>query len=165
MAASMPVPIEFRLPEGWQAAKPEEVGAPGAAFVALHPSSQIPGFTTNITIDGELRSDEIPLVDVAEESVTNLAEASRGVSVSDRREIGTPEAPGLTQLLTVSAVIGETTRELIQCQVYLAMPDEQQSDVRAVVRLAVTAPSEQFESVRADFQEFVSTVRAGQSED
>ncbi len=165
MATSMPVPIEFRLPEGWHAAKPEEVGAPGAAFVALHSTSQVPGFTTNITIDGEVRSDEVSLVDVAEESVTNLAEASRGVSVSDRREIGTADAPGLTQLLTVSALIGETTRELVQCQVYLAMPHQRDPGVRAVVRLAVTAPSEQFESVRADFQEFVSSVRPGSSGD
>ncbi|MCX5129755.1 hypothetical protein OOK25_39665, partial [Streptomyces sp. NBC_00347] len=52
MPTTLPVPIEFRLPEGWQPAPPDEVGAPGVAFVALHPQPDS-GFTANITIDGE----------------------------------------------------------------------------------------------------------------
>lgn len=37
MPAELPVPIEFRLPEGWLPAKPNEVDAEGVAFAAVHP--------------------------------------------------------------------------------------------------------------------------------
>ena len=37
MVSELPVRIEFSLPEGWQATPPDEAGAPGVAFVALHP--------------------------------------------------------------------------------------------------------------------------------
>jgi hypothetical protein len=38
VATQLPVRIEFRLPDGWQAAPPDEVGTPGAAFVAQIPT-------------------------------------------------------------------------------------------------------------------------------
>ncbi|MBA2944928.1 hypothetical protein [Streptomyces himalayensis] len=56
MATTLPVKVEFSLPEGWQSAPPDEVGAPGVAFVALHPDSR-DGFTANITIAGKLRGE------------------------------------------------------------------------------------------------------------
>lgn len=159
MATSMPLPVEFRLPEGWQPAPPDEVGAPGAAFVALHPATNRPGFTTNITIDGEQRSDEATLAEIADESVSNLHQASRAVSVSQRSEFGSADAPGLTQVLKVSTGRGADALQLVQCQVYLSMPDVEEPTRRAVVRLALTAAAEDFDSVLADFQEFVGTVR------
>ncbi|MQA11885.1 MAG: hypothetical protein GEU98_25750, partial [Pseudonocardiaceae bacterium] len=67
MATTIPIPVNFRLPDGWQAAAPDEVGAPGAAFVALHPASRT-DFTANITISGEYRPDEAALTDIADES-------------------------------------------------------------------------------------------------
>ncbi|GAB3281968.1 hypothetical protein [Parasphingorhabdus pacifica] len=159
MATSMPVPVEFRLPAGWQPAPPEEVGAPGAAFVALHPATNRPGFTTNITVDGEQRSDDASLATIADESVNNLHQVSRTVSLSQRSEFGSVEAPGLTQVLKVSAPSGENTLDLVQCQVYLSMPDVDDPGRRAVVRLVLTATADVFDSVVAGFQEFVASVR------
>src|SRR2546425_13324770 len=104
MPTTLPVPIEFELPEGWRAAPPDEVGAPGAAFIALHPQPDH-GFTANITIDGEYRPDGATLVEIAHESVERLRQAAASIVVTGRREIGSAGAPGFTQTLAVSAVL------------------------------------------------------------
>ncbi|MFZ3494765.1 hypothetical protein ACODT5_16355 [Streptomyces sp. 5.8] len=68
MPTTLPVPIEFRLPESWRPAPPDEVAAAGMAFVALHPEPDA-GFTANITVDGDFRPDAATLDDIADESV------------------------------------------------------------------------------------------------
>lgn len=159
MATTLPVPVEFALPEGWQAAPPDEVGAPGAAFVALHRASHGSGFTANITVDGEYREDDATLTAIADASVDQLRGVSESVARSQRRELGSGEAPGLAQVLEVSTMIDGTQRPLVQYQVYLSMPDLTDSRRRAVVRLVLTATPGQLDAVTSDFQEFVSSVR------
>ncbi|MCQ4206847.1 MULTISPECIES: DUF1795 domain-containing protein [Streptomyces] len=158
MSTTLPVPITFKLPEGWQAAAPDAAGAPGAAFVAVHPFPDS-GFTANITIDGEYRPDTATLAQIADESVERLRAAVTDVHVVDRQEVGSPGSPGLTQTLEISALAGGVTRELVQSQVYLAMLDEADASKRAVTRLVLTATAAQFPAVVGDFQEFMSTVR------
>ncbi|MBT2487888.1 hypothetical protein J7E96_04945 [Streptomyces sp. ISL-96] len=158
MPTTLPVPIEFELPEGWRAAPPDEVGAPGAAFVALHPQPD-DGFTANITIDGEYRPDEATLSEIAHESVERLRQSATSVVVTGRREIGSEDAPGFTQTLAVSAVIGGVRRDLVQSQVYLSMLDVADPRRRAVIRLVLTASASQHSAVLDDFQDFVRTVR------
>lgn len=158
MATTLPVRIEFQLPEGWKAAPPDEVGAPGAAFVALHPASS-DNFMANIAISGELRPDAASLAEIADESVARMRNTVSTVRVADRREVGTAEAPGLTQVLNLSAEIEGVQRDLVQSQVFLAMLDVDDPQKRAVVELVLTATPKQLPSVVTDFQSFVRTVR------
>ena len=168
MATTLPTPIEFRLPEGWRPAPPDEVGAPGVAFVALHPHPDH-GFTANITIDGELDSADAdaPLAELADASIRTLRDSGADVTLADRSDVGAGDAPGLTQTLTLRATVNGEPRELVQAQVYLAMLDtgpDTRSDTavpgrRAVVRLVLTASARQFQAVLPDFQWFVWTVR------
>lgn len=158
MATTLPVPIEFELPDGWHAAPPDQVGAPGAAFVALHPQADA-GFTANITIDGEYRPDAATLSEIAHESVRRLSQAAMSVMVIDRHEIGSAAAPGFTQTLMLSAVVGGAPHDLIQSQVYLSILNVADSRERAVIRLVLTATASQHPSVQRDFQHFVRTVR------
>ncbi|WP_405798146.1 hypothetical protein [Streptomyces sp. NBC_01506] len=158
MPTTLPVPIEFELPEGWRPAPPDEVGAPGAAFVALHPHPDA-GFTANITIDGEVRPDAATLPEIAHESVERLSQAATSVVVTGHREVGSTDAPGFTQTLAVSAVVGGVPRDLVQSQVYLSMLDVADPGKRAVTRLVLTATASQLPDVVDDFQEFVRTVR------
>ena len=158
MPTTLPVPIEFELPEGWHAAPPDVAGAPGAAFIALYPRPDA-GFTANITIDGEYRPDATALPDIAQESVEHLRQAATSVEVTGRREIGSAEAPGLTQTLAVSAVVGSVRRDLIQSQVYLSMLDVADPRKRSVIRLILTATTSQHPTVLDDFRDFVRTVR------
>ncbi|MEE4597638.1 hypothetical protein V2J94_38165 [Streptomyces sp. DSM 41524] len=102
MPATLPVPIEFSLPEGWKTAFPDEAGAPGVAFIALYPQPDAE-FTANITIDGDFRPDEATLSDMADEAVERLHEVAQSVVVTSRREFGSETAPGLAQRLTLSA--------------------------------------------------------------
>lgn len=158
MPTTLPVPIEFELPEGWRAAPPDDVGAPGAAFVALHPRPD-DGFTANITVDGEYRPDEATLPEIAHASVQRLGEAATSVAVTARREVGTADAPGFTQTLAVTAVAGGARRDLVQSQVYLSVLDGACPHRRAVIRLVLTATASQHAAVVGDFQDFVRSVR------
>jgi hypothetical protein len=158
MPTTLPVPIEFELPEGWRAASPDGVGAPGAAFIAMHLQPDA-GFTANITIDGDYRPDAAMLPEIADESVERLRQAAASVEVTERREIGSADAPGLTQTLAVSAVAGGVRRDLIQSQVYLSMLDVTDPRRRSVIRLILTATASQHPAVLEDFREFVRTVR------
>ncbi|MER6016323.1 hypothetical protein [Streptomyces bluensis] len=158
MPTSLPVPIQFELPEGWRAEPPDAVGAPGAAFVARHPQPDA-GFTANITIDGEYRPDPATLPEIARESVEHLRASGTSVEVVGGREIGSVDAPGLTQTLAVSALVGGVHRELVQSQVYLSMLDVDDPRKRAVIRLILTATASQHPYVLGDFQGFVRTVR------
>lgn len=153
-----PVPVTFRLPEGWRPVDPERAGASGVAFAALAPGPD-DGFTANITADGEYRPDAAPLTDIAEESVRRLHEVAESVRVVDRREAGSPEAPALTQIVSFSAVTGGVRRDLVQAQVHLALLDEAEPGRRVVLRLVLTATPDGAGAVLDDFQEFVATVR------
>lgn len=158
MATTLPVPIEFELPDGWRAAPPDEVGAPGAAFLALYPQPDA-GFTANITIDGEYRQDSTSLAELADGSVERLRETGASVVLTDRREMGSAEAPGLLQKLSVSTAAGGTSRDLVQTQVYLSLLDIVNPHSRVVIRLVLTSTAAQHPRVLGDFEEFVRTVR------
>jgi hypothetical protein len=177
MATTLPVKVEFSLPEGWQSAPPDEVGAPGVAFVALHLDSR-DGFTANITIAGKLRdkgdlaTDEGDLatyagdsatyagdlVTIADESVQRLSEAAT-VRVAKRTHVGTLEAPGFTQTLRISTTLRGWPLDLVQSQVYLVMQDVHDPAKRAVIELALTARPSQLDAVADDFKEFVRSFR------
>lgn len=168
MAAELPVPIQFRLPEGWQAADPDELGAGGTAFVAVHPGSQTAESLATITIDGGHRPDPATLTDIADESVRAIEQVARAVTVTQRTQLGSDEAPGLGQVLRFSTVVDDSPRELFQCQVYLSMLDTEEPDRRVVLRLVLTADQEQFTNLVDDFQGFVASVRpdtAGEAPD
>ncbi|MGK3937498.1 hypothetical protein ABK046_03585 [Streptomyces caeruleatus] len=158
MATTLPVPIEFELPDGWRAASPDEAGAPGAAFVALAPQPDA-GFTANITIDGEYRTDSTSLPELADGSVERLRETGASVVLTDRREMGSPEAPGLLQKLALSTIVGGTHRDIVQTQVYLALLDVAVPYQRAVIRLVLTCTANQHAMVLGEFEDFVRTVR------
>ena len=159
MATTLPVPIEFELPQGWVAAPPDEIGAPDAAFVALHPDERRSGFTANITVGGGYRMDRATLADIADESVETLAATTTTATLERRNEFGDPGAPGLTQLVRIRDQVAGTERALAQCQVYLSMSDVDDERKRVVLRLALTATEEQLDEVLDDFQRFVASVR------
>lgn len=165
MATSLPIPLEFHLPDGWQAAPPDEVGAPGAAFVALHPATNRPGFTTNITIDGEYRSPSVPLSELAEESVHQLQGDSRNIWLKERSEFGSAEYPGISQTVELSTDKSGAWQNLTQCQVYLSMSDTEAPEHHAVIQLVMTATTDQFYGLVPDFQEFIASVRPDRAAD
>ncbi|RLU96591.1 hypothetical protein CTZ27_16330 [Streptomyces griseocarneus] len=158
MPTSLPVPIEFRLPEGWLPVFPDDEDAQGVAFAAVHPQPDA-GFTANITIDGEYRPDAATLVDIADESVQRLCEVAESVTVADRREVGSADAPALTQRVAFSAIAAGVHRDLVQSQVYLSLLDVADPRRRAVIRLALTSTAAQHDTILGDFQDFVRTVR------
>jgi hypothetical protein len=158
MATTLPVPIEFELPDGWHAAPPDEVGAPGAAFVALRPGAD-DGFTANIAVDGEFRTDDAPLGALADASVAQLRAAGVEVEVVERSEKGSAQAPGLLQELAVRAAVAGVPRDLVQTQVYVGMLDTADPGRRVVIRLVLTATRAQQAAVIGDFEAFVRSVR------
>ncbi|KOG29632.1 hypothetical protein [Streptomyces resistomycificus] len=164
MPTTLPTPIEFRLPQGWLPAQPEGFEAANVAFAAVHPQPDA-GFAANITIDGEIPPDAVTLVDLANSSVERLREVAESVTVSHRREVGSADAPALTQRLTFSTVVDDTRRDLVQSQVYLSLSDIGDPHKRAVIRLALTATAAQHDAVLGAFQDFVRTVRPDTGEE
>jgi hypothetical protein len=163
MVTELPVRIDFSLPDGWQAAPPDEVGAPGVAFVALHPASVekgANGFTANLTISGEIRDPALPMTTIADESMHRVEGIAESVRVRDRAEFGHGDAPGMTQVLDIEMGQG---KRLVQHQVYLPMDDVHDRSKRTVVELVLTCTREQLDDVVSDFQQFVGTVRPTQS--
>ncbi|MFB7054785.1 hypothetical protein ACFCXT_16910 [Streptomyces vinaceus] len=158
MSTTLPVPIEFSLPDGWRAAPPDEVGAPGVAFIALHPRPEA-GFTANITIDGGFLTDEATLERLADASADVVRESAQSVAVVDRRESGSDAVPGLTQTLAVKAVVDGVPHRLVQTQVYTVMADAGDPHRRAMIRTILTVTAEQYQDVLEDFQAFLRTVR------
>ena len=161
MATSLPTPIAFRLPEDWRPVPPDEVDAPNAAFVAMLPDPDR-GFTANVTIDGEYRPDATPLTSMADHSVRILRDAlaaPEAVAVLDRAEVGSAQAPALTQTLKITTPVDGADLDLLQSQVYLSMLDSRDPAKRAVIRLVLTATAEQHQAALPDFQWLVSTVR------
>lgn len=166
MVTMLPTPIAFRLPEDWHPVPPDEVDAPNAAFVAMLPGPDR-GFTANVTIDGGYRPDSSPLTSMADHSVRTLRASLAGpdaVAVLNRAEVGSEQAPALTQTLKITTPVDGAELDLLQSQVYLSMLDSQDPTKRAVIRLVLTATTEQHQAALPDFQWLVSTVRPDDDE-
>lgn len=163
MVATLPVSIAFDLPSGWEAAEAEDARDPEAAFYAIHPASVDGDFTANITISGEVRNDAATLWEIADESVDALKQVFSSGQIAERREIGTPDSPGLTQVLRLRDQADGMEQRLLQVQVFLSMLDVDDSRQRAVIRLVFTTTPGQFEGLVGDFQQFLGTVRPAQS--
>ncbi|MDN5384365.1 hypothetical protein QEP66_20200 [Streptomyces sp. LB8] len=88
-----------------------------------------------------------------------LRQVATSVEVTERREIGSADAPGFTQTLAISTAVGGVHRDLVQAQVYLSMLDVADPHRRAVTRLVLTATASQYPAVLDDFRDFVRTVR------
>jgi len=165
MPGTLPVPVNVELPEGWQSAPPDEVGAPQAAFVAVHMASRGQGFMPNITVTGHTLAGSSNLHGLAEESVRRLRENVGPVDIVKRTEVGTSSAPGLVdapgivQNLRIQAVVNEQPMELGQSQFILALDNEQQRGERVEIEVALTARSSQLQDVLEDFQVFISAFR------
>ncbi|MBB4908804.1 hypothetical protein [Actinophytocola algeriensis] len=159
MATQLPVRIEFRLPDGWQAAPPDEVGAPGAAFVALHRGSVDHGFTANITVAGQIREPNLSLDAIGDESVRRLTDAMDSVSLRERAHAGSAAAPAMTQLLDVTTTANERTLRLVQNQVYLSVRDVDEPAVHAVLEFTLTCTPAQVATVVDDFRTFVAGIQ------
>lgn len=151
---TLPVRMEFRLPDGWYAAEQA-----GALFVAKNPMSAFgaDSFVANITISG-YRRDDGHMGDIADESVARLARTGE-VRVLDRREVGSRRARGCTQLLALSIVHDGQSLELVQQQVYLSLRDVEEAGKRAILQVAMTCTPRQFGQLAGEFSAFVRTVR------
>ncbi|MET9259989.1 hypothetical protein [Amycolatopsis sp. NPDC004079] len=160
MAATIPVPIQFSLPEGWRSVPPDDVGTPESAFVALCPSEARQGFTPNISISGEIRQ-SIDLIAIGDEAVDNLrAAGAQGVKLGRRDETGTAANPGLAQAVKLVVPLGGRTVDLVQYQVFLLIRDQRDLRREAVLHVVLSALlEEQFQRVIGDFQKFLETIQ------
>lgn len=156
--SKLPVPVEFRLPEGWESVRPEEWGVQNAAFMAVRRDA--PGdYLPILTISGDWRLDHVTLDAIADESVTVAREQADHVEVLDRKEIGSEQAPAILQLLGVRATIDGRDWQLRQGQVLSGLIDVEDPGRRVVVIYTVTCALDQFDQVGREFQAFMGTVR------
>lgn len=158
MVATIPVPIQFSLPEGWRSAPPDQVDAGEAAFVALRPPG-VKGFTPNITVSGDLQDTNVPLSRLADEAVERLQRGAPDVQLGTRKESGSERGPGLTQAVRMTLLLNNRPEQLVQLQVFLGMRDTREPSRYAVLEIVLSSLAEQFQEVVGDFQQFLSTIR------
>jgi hypothetical protein len=152
-------PLSLTIPEGWRWVDPEQGGAPGAQALLLHDASRT-DFTANVTVTITYRPDGADIADVARESVDRLRRISEDVSVLRHTEIGTPEAPGVAQVVRLRV----DAKDLLQTQVHLALVDLADPLRRMIVQLMLTATPDQLDEVVPGFQALVSSVRPNSQE-
>jgi hypothetical protein len=163
MPATLPVPIDFQLPnESWRPVDPEVFGVRNAAFLALR-QSPAGDFEPTISIGGDMRPDPATLVEIADESVELLRQEARDVELVKRREVGTPDAPGVTQLLGATIDAEGRTWDLQQVQALLAWPDVDDPTNRCVIVVTLTAAYGQAERLLPEFEEMLGSVRPHRS--
>lgn len=159
MATTIPVPLEFSLPQGWRSVPPDDIGTPNAGFVALRPDTGGDGFTANITITGQVREGGVELPEVAAEAVERLRRGAHEVKVGNTQSTGSAENPVYTQPLRLDIDVAGRRRYLVQYQVFMGFTDTTDPSRRAVVQIALSSTPETFTSVFADFEEFIGTIR------
>lgn len=158
VVATIPVPVQFSLPEGWRSVSPHEVDADEAAFVALRPPA-VRGFTPNITVSGELHPTDVALTALADEAVERLRQGAPDAEVGRRKEVGSERGPGLTQAVRMTLRLNNRPEQLVQLQVFLGMHDTSDPSRYAVLEIVLSALAEQFQQVVGEFQQFLSSIR------
>jgi hypothetical protein len=149
-------PISFRLPEGWQAVSPGQLGEPDLDFAAIHLGTHGSGFTANITLNGDLLPNPADLPVRADLAMHLLREQGAGVALARRTGHGDPGVPALSQDLLVTTRSGERTLKLAMSQFYLAAPNA--AGRPAMICAALTSTQAQLPTVIEDFREFLSTI-------
>lgn len=152
MSTTVRVPVSFELPGGWVSVPP----ASGIGFVAVHPASRTSRCIANITVDGEYRPEVATLHEIAEAAVADLLGPGTEVSVGARREVGTADAPGVVQVVSIVTADGT---DLVQYQTYLGLLDREDGRKRIVVKLVLTAAPQQAGLLTGDFQQLIASVR------
>lgn len=157
MTTKLPLPIEFSLPDGWNGVPPDEAGAPGVAFVAVHAGAGH-DFTPNITIDGEIPADGTTLEEVADRSVELMRSFASSVALVERIEGGEDEVRTLRQQISFTVTVEGKRHALLQTQIYLFLADDRDHAHHGVVRLALTAAVAEHDDLLEDFFEVVRSV-------
>lgn len=161
MSTSLPIPITFRLPDGWSAVDPDVAGAPQAAFVAIRlRDGDSSGFTPNITIAAQPMRPESSLAEVAEAAVGHVRTGDAAVSVTHRAEFGSDTAPGLTQQLHMTTMAGGLRRDLVQMHFFVTLRDAADAAKQAVLKIVLTSTEDQAPEAVRGFEQFLATVRA-----
>jgi hypothetical protein len=155
---TLPVPIEFQLPNGtWRPVDPEAVGVTNAAFLAMRASE--PGeYTPTISISGDWRLDDASLEQIADEALEGARSEGLGVDLIKRDEAGSPQAPALTQLVDLDATVDGRQYDLRRGQVFSAFLDQGDPSKRVVVVFTFTCTYRQFRDFGREFQEFMGSV-------
>ena len=166
MPTTLPIPLTFRLPnDHWQPADPDALGVTNAAFLAIRAEHDGVGYSPTLTVSGGLRTDAASMDDIGDEAVGVFAQQAAEVELVTRRDYGSPEAPGLLQVVGGTLAAEERTFDLRQAHVLIAMADVHDPERRVVVKIVLSTTYAQFETYLPELQDFVATLRPGQPED
>lgn len=155
----LPVDLELQLPgPDWKPVEPESFGVQNAALLLVrHNLSET--YAPTISISGDVRSDPATMAEIADESLALLRAQARHVELLQRDEVGTPEAPAITQVVEVITEVNEENMNLRQGQVLTGLIDTNDPDKRVVLIYTLTCTSDQFPQMAQEFQTFMGTVR------
>jgi hypothetical protein len=160
MTTTLPVPIRFELPgPEWHPTQPESVGVRNAAFLAVRDPLGSTSYRPTLTISGDWRNDDASIDQIADESVVKVQEEAGNARLVQRTEVGSEEAPAVTQLISARATIEGVDYDLRQVQAVAGYLDVEDPTRRIVVIYTLSCTADQLEVAGREFQTFMATVR------
>jgi len=159
VSATLPIPVQFELPgPAWSPIDPDAAGIVNAAFAAAR--TPISGdYTPTLVISGDERYDDATLLEIADESAQVLRNETPHLRLLDRQEVGSEQAPAVTQLIGIGIELDGERLDLVQAQVLTALLDVDDPRKRVVGIYKVTCRSDDWPQVGREFQDFMRTVR------
>jgi len=157
MTSSATVPVSFELPDGWTPIPPQSIGTPGASFAAVRESNAADPVVTNLVIGFHPGRAPADLGGLAE---AHLADLRSQYPVAVRScDTGTAGAAAeYSQLLDIAYPVGESTLDLTQIRILLALPGAGPGDPAGVMQVVMTCPARIFDQAGREFQRFLATI-------
>jgi hypothetical protein len=151
--STLPVPIRFDLPDGWE---PVSGDMSDAAFTAMKTAAHDLGVTPTIRLRGQFRDDGP--VGMADEFLRDLLESERDQVVASRRYRDSPEHPQLIQTVSDCHIVDGVPREVVNLQAYLPVGRSADQRGAAVVQAVLICGDNQVESMLDDFHSFLDSI-------
>lgn len=156
--ATLPVPIRLALPDHWEQVDPTAWGVRNAALLAVRRGLD-DDYTPTITVSGDWRTDDVPVEQIADESVAKLvAEGASDVEVVGRRHVGGEHTPAVLQTLGATIAAQGRRFDLRQLQVVSALVDVEHPERRIVLIYTLSCTYAQFDEMGREFQQLMASV-------
>lgn len=158
MSRALPFPISFTLPPEWTVVPADSCGQPDAACIAVRNASSSGPITTNIVVSGYALEGEVG--DVITLTATSLADLQSQfpVAILKNEVIGDAAAPEIAQLLQIEYPANGITIPVNQIRITNVFPSVQDPNLKAVLQIVMTCPTDVFETAGREFGEFVASI-------
>lgn len=159
MSTSNSAVFDLQLPAGWTAVSLVDDGVSAGQLVAVRDLNTSDPVVTNLAVGMHTVTGRPNLASIAETAVNDLRR-SFAVTVLNSDADRTDDMSQFNQLLKISYPVGDSTLELRQLRILVAVPAEAE-DASGIMQLVMTTPVQTFHEAAREFRDFVATLASG----